>query len=160
MTVVKWGVNRLVDFLFRMSEIALNRLGQEGHAPPDQIESLQSGGITLDAKPLGSTEALWHPLKEPEMLESTQSIETERLEEPRISLIEDKETHKVLIQIISDAFTTENKTNNTITHPSTGVDIGTKVLSDNLMQQLKEVDVEFCIVASGIQNSQVYYEGV
>ena len=55
---------------------------------------------------------------------------------------------------------TENKPNNTMTHPSTGVDIGTKVLSDNLMQQLKEIDVEFCIVASGIQNSQVYCEGV
>ena len=38
--------------------------------------------------------------------------------------------------------------------------IGTKVLSDNLMQQLKEVDLEFCTVASGIQNSQVYYEGI
>ena len=114
----------------------------------------------MDAKPLGSTEALCHPLKEPEMSESTESIETKRLEEPGILPIEDKETHKASIQIISDAFTTENKPNNTITHPSTGVDIGTKVLSDNLMQQLKEVDVEFCIVVSGIQNSQVYYEGV
>ena len=70
------------------------------------------------------------------------------------------ETHEASIQIILDAFTTENKPNNTITHPSTGVDIGTKVLSDNLMQQLKEVGVEFCTVASGIQNSQVYFEGV
>ena len=35
------------------SEVALNKLGQEGRATPDQIESLQSGGITLDAKPLG-----------------------------------------------------------------------------------------------------------
>ena len=64
------------------SEVALNKLGQEGHATPDQIESLQFGGITLDTKPLGSTEALWHPLKEPEMSESTESIEMERLEEP------------------------------------------------------------------------------
>ena len=61
------------------------------------------------------------------MSESTESIETERLEEPGISSIEDKETHEASIQIISDAY-------NTITHPSTGVDIGTKVLSDNLMQ--------------------------
>ena len=68
--------------------------------------------------------------------------------------------HEALMQIILDAFTIENKPNNTITHSSTGADIGTKVLSDNLMQQLKEVDVEFCIVASGIQNSQVHYEGV
>ena len=142
------------------SEVALNKLGQEGHTTPDQIESLQSGGIRLDAKPLCSTEALWHPLKEPEMSESTESIETEQLEEPRISSIEDKEMHEASIQIISDAFTTENKPNNTITHPSTDVDIETEVLSDNLMQQLKEVDLEFCIVASGIQNSQVYYEGV
>ena len=68
------------------------------------------------------------------MSESTESDETERLEEPGISSIEDKETHEASIQIISDAFTTEIKPNNTITHPSTGVDIGTKVLSDNLMQ--------------------------
>ena len=68
------------------------------------------------------------------MSESTESIETERLEEPGISSIEDKEMHKASIQIISDAFTTEIKPNNTITHPSTDVDIGTKVLSDNLMQ--------------------------
>ena len=68
------------------------------------------------------------------MSESTESIETERLEEPVISSIEDKEMHEASIQIISDAFTTEIKPNNTITHPSTGVDIGTKVLSDNLMQ--------------------------
>ena len=142
------------------SEVALNKLGQEGHTTPDQIESLQSGGIRLDTKPLCSTEALWHPLKEPEMSESTESIETEQLEEPRISSIEDKETHEASIQIVSDAFTTENKPNNTITHPSTDVDIETEMLSDNLMQQLKEVDLEFCIVASGIQNSQVYYEGV
>ena len=94
------------------------------------------------------------------MSESTESIETERLEEPGISLIEGEETHEASIQIISDAFTTENKPNNTITHPSTGVDIRTKLLSDNLMQQLKEADVEFCIVASGIQDSQVHYEGV
>ena len=59
------------------SEVAPNKLGQEGRTTPDQIESLQFGGITLDAKPLGSTEALWHPLKEPEMSESTESIETE-----------------------------------------------------------------------------------
>ena len=29
------------------------------------------------SKPLGSTEALWHPLKEPGMSESTESIEME-----------------------------------------------------------------------------------
>ena len=136
------------------SEVAPKKLGQEGRTTPDQIESLQFGGITLDAKPLGSTEALWHPLKEREMSESTESTETERLEEPGFLSVEDKEMHEVSIQIISDAFTTENKPNNTVTHPSTGVDIGTKVLSDNLMQQLKEVDVEFCMVASGIQNSE------
>ena len=94
------------------------------------------------------------------MSESTESIETEQLEEPGISSIEDKEMHEASIEIISDAFTTENIPNNTLTHPNVGVDIGTKVLSDNLMQQLKEVDVEFCIVASGIQNSQVYYKSV
>ena len=59
------------------SEVAPNKLGQEGRATPNQIESLQSGGITLDPKPLGSIEALWRPLKEPEMSESTESIETE-----------------------------------------------------------------------------------
>ena len=77
----------------------VKKLGQEGRATPDQMESLQSGGITLDAKPLGSTEGLWHPLKEPEMSESTESIETERLEEPGISSTEDKETHEASIQI-------------------------------------------------------------
>ena len=98
-------------------KVALNKLGQEGRAAPDQIESLQSGGITLDAKPLGSTEALWHPLTEPETSELTVSVEMERPEEPAILSIEDKETHEALIQIISDAFTTENKQyNNTSKH--------------------------------------------
>ena len=59
------------------SKVALNILGQEGRTAPDQIESPQSGGITLDAKPLGSADALWHPLKEPNMSESIESIETE-----------------------------------------------------------------------------------
>ena len=68
------------------------------------------------------------------MSESVESIEMERLEEPGILSIEDKETYEASIQIISDAFTTEIKPNNAITHPSTGVDIRTKVLSDNLMQ--------------------------